>query len=270
VTKTLAHISDLHFGRDAKTDAAAIALCDALLAAAVDQVLLTGDVTHRGRRAELSTFECAFAPLAGKLVIVPGNHDRSGEDAAQVLMPGGRVQAELRDGLFVIRLDSTAPHNRRLMDSHGALTPRDIAEVDEAIASAPPGALVVLMLHHHLLPLPEDHLGERIASFLGWPNAAELDLGRNLIDRLRGRCDLVLHGHRHRASELALSSPGGRPLHVLNAGSTPELGRARVVEHAAGCIVSLNWLGIDTKVEPSVAEALRAGRGGTDALSAAA
>ena len=270
MAKTLVHISDLHIGRDARTDAAALALCDALLAAGVDDILLTGDVTHRGRRAELATFERTFAPLADRLVVVPGNHDRTGEDAARALMPGGRVQRELRRGLFVIRLDSTAPHNRRLIDSHGALTPLDMAAVEEAIASAPTGALVVLMLHHHLLPLPEDHWGERLASLLGWPNAAELDLGRDLLDRLLGRCDLVLHGHRHRASEIVLPSPGQRPLHVLNAGSTPELGHARVIEHSAGDIVSMRWIGVDTSLEPSVAAALRAGRGGAGALPAAA
>lgn len=270
MAKTLAHISDLHIGRDARTDAAAVVLRDALLAAEVDEVLLTGDVTHRGRRAELAAFERVFAPLAGRLLVVPGNHDRSGEDAARQLMPGGRVQVERRDGLCVVRLDSTAPHNRRLIDSHGALTPRDIALVDEAVASAPPGALVVLMLHHHLLPLPEDHWGERLASLLGLPNAAELELGRDLVLRLLGRCDLVLHGHRHRAGEVVLRAPGARALHVLNAGSTPELGRARVVEHREGSIVSMSWLGLDPRAPSAFAEALWTKGRGKSALPAAA
>lgn len=253
--RRLVHISDLHIGRDAKTDAAALALCESLVAEDVDAVLVTGDVTHRGRRAELAAFERMFAPLADRMSIVPGNHDRAGEDMAQALMPGARVQAELRDGLFVVRLDSTAPHNRRLIDSHGALTPRDIAAIDEAVASAPPGALVVLMLHHHLLPLPEDHWGERLASLLGLPNAAELRLGRDLIGRILGRCDLVLHGHRHRTGEVVCRSEGLRSLHVLNAGSTPELGRARLIEHAAGSIVAMSWL--EVQAAASAPEARR-------------
>lgn len=268
--KAIAHISDLHIGRDARTDAAAQALCDALLAAGVDDVLLTGDVTHRGRRSELAAFRRMFAPLADRLLVVPGNHDRSGEDAARELMEEERVQVERRNGLFVVRLDSTAPHNRRLIDSHGALTSGDIAAVDEAVETAPKGALMVLMLHHHLLPLPEDHWGERLASLLGWPNAAELDLGKDLIERIVGRFDLVLHGHRHRAGEVVLHSPGARSLHVLNAGSTPELGRARLIEHAAGSIVSLFWLGTGADVRPSAAEAVRARRGDGRALPAAA
>jgi 3',5'-cyclic-AMP phosphodiesterase len=247
-TRTLAHISDLHFGRDAATDAATRALCWALLEADVDEVLLTGDVTHRGRRAELTAFRRAFAPLENRLVVVPGNHDRLGEDAAAALMPGGRVQVERRRGLHVVRLDSTAAHNRRLIDSHGELTAGDIAAVEEAVAGAAEGALVVLMLHHHLLPLPADHLGERLASLLGWPNAAELGLGRDLVDSLRGRCDLVLHGHRHAAGERVLPPRGGRTLRVLNAGSTPALGRVRVIRHAAGRVVSQQWLAIEDRL----------------------
>jgi 3',5'-cyclic-AMP phosphodiesterase len=270
VTRTIAHISDLHVGRDADADAAAAALARALLDERVDDVLLTGDVTDHGRSEELATFERAFAPLASRLVVVPGNHDRLGGDAAQALMPGPRVQVELRPGLFVIRLDSTAPHNRRLLDSHGELTPRTFAEVEHAVAGAPRGALVALMLHHHLLPLPADHLGERLASMLGWPNAAELDLGRALVDRLRDRCDLVLHGHRHAASELVLLPRSGRALHVLNAGSTPELGRVRLVTHDAGRIVRQRWLELDSLAQrraPYVLGFRRRGPRATTALA---
>ncbi len=246
MTRTLAHISDLHIGRDSRSDAAALDLVGPILDAGMDAVLLTGDVTHRGRRAELDAFERMFSPLAARLVVVPGNHDRMGEDVARALMPGGRVRVELRPGLFLVRLDSTAGHNRRPLHSRGELTLGDIAAVEQAVASAPPGTLVVLMLHHHLLPLPEDDLGERLVSLLGWPNAAELERGRDLLDRLWGRCDLVLHGHRHVASEVVLEPRRGRPLHVLNAGSTPALGRARVIAHAAGRIVSERWLDVAT------------------------
>jgi Icc protein len=244
MTRTLAHISDLHLGRDPEADTAAEEICHSLLAADVETVLLTGDVTHRGRRSELSRYQRAFAPLMDRVVVVPGNHDRLGEDVGSALMPGPRVQAELRPGLFVIRLDSTAPHNRRWLASHGALTRDDIAAVEQAVARAPAGVLVVLMLHHHVLPLPEDHVGERLATLLGLPHAAELDLGRELVDRLKGRCDLVLHGHRHAPSEIVVLPQGGRAMRVLNAGSTPEQGRARLVTHRAGRIVSERWMDV--------------------------
>jgi 3',5'-cyclic AMP phosphodiesterase CpdA len=242
VNQALAHVSDLHLGRDRETDAANARLVHALLEEDVDAVLVTGDVTDRGRRAELAAFERLFAPLRERVLVVPGNHDRLGEDAGRAFMGEARVRTETRPGLHVVRLDSTAPHNRTLLSCHGALSAEDVAAVDSAVDAAPPGALVAVMLHHHLLPLPEDGLAERLANLLGLPNAAELRLGRTLLERLRGRCDLVAHGHRHAASALELALGARRALRVMNAGSTPELGRARVLTHAGGRVIADRWL----------------------------
>lgn len=265
--QTIAHVSDLHLGRDRRTDAGVARLAEALQRAEVDVVLVTGDVTHRGRAAELDAFEELFAPLRDRTVVVPGNHDRLGDDAGCRLMPGVRVAVEARPGLHVVRLDSTAPHNRALLSAHGELSEADVAAVDSAVDAAPPGSLVALMLHHHLLPLPEDHLSERLATWLGWPYAAELPRGRALLEALRGRCDLVVHGHRHAASATVVAPRAGRPLHVMNAGSSPELGRVRVVAHAAGRIVSERWMDVAGPAKGRGARPLATGR---PALPAAA
>lgn len=254
-SRTLAHVSDLHLGRDAATDRAAAQIRDALLAARVDEVLVTGDVTNRGRAAEHARFEALFAPLRERLVVVPGNHDRLGDDMARRMMRG-RVEVERRPGLHLVRADSTAPHNRTLLEGHGALSSADVAAIDAAVDTAPRGALVVLMLHHHLLPLPPEGIGERLAELLGWPHAAELACGRDLLRRLRGRCDVVAHGHRHTASELSVSGRGSRALRVMNAGCTPELGRARLLTHAGGRIAGEGWLDLTGDVRmPAVAVA---------------
>ena len=249
--RTIAHVSDLHVGRDAATDRAAVLLRDALLAGQVDDVLLTGDVTHRGRREELATFERIFAPLRDRLLVVPGNHDRLGDDVAGRFMHG-RVEVERRPGLHVVRADSTAPHNRALLDGHGVLSGDDMDRIDRAVAAAPAGALVVLMLHHHLLPLPPEGIGERLSNLLGWPNAAELPRGRELLLRLRYRCDAVLHGHRHVASETVLGAREGRPVRVMNAGATTELGRVRVLTHAEGRVLSQAWLHVGFQTSDAV------------------
>ncbi len=244
MTRTLAHISDLHLGRDERTNAAAAALAAALLAEGVHDVLLTGDVTHRGRRRELALFRELFGPLRERLIAIPGNHDRMGDDVAAQLMTGARVQQVRRPGLLAIRLDSTAPHNRRLLHSHGDMSEADMAAVLRAAAAAPDGTLVVLMLHHHLHRLPEDNLGEKLVTLLGLPNAAELERGRDLLEGLRGRCDFVVHGHRHAPAELCLPPRSGRALRVLNAGCTPDLGRVRMLRHAGGKVLTDQWLEI--------------------------
>jgi Icc protein len=235
----LAHVSDLHFGRSGDNDARATRISRALYDARVDHVVVTGDLTHRGRRRELERFHDAFAPLreAGRLTIIPGNHDRLGDDVGDDIMPGERVQVTATPNLYLVRINSTGPHNRTWIAGHGLLQPEDIDAVETAVARAPEDRLVVLLLHHHLLPLPEEHAVERLSSFIGLRFTSELPRGRELLERIQGRCDLVLHGHRHVPCERRLFD-GARPLRVFNAGSSTELGRACVFTHAAGRLVS--------------------------------
>jgi Icc protein len=235
----LAHVSDLHFGRSAGNDHRAARISRALADARVDHVVVTGDLTHRGRRRELDQFHDAFAPLreAARLTVIPGNHDRLGDDVGDQIMPGARVQVTVAPHLYLVRVNSTGPHNRSWIAGHGMLEPDDIDAVDAAVALAPAQHLVVLLLHHHLLPLPEEHAVERLSSFIGLRFTSELPRGRELLERIRGRCDLVLHGHRHVPCE---SRPFDdlRPVRVFNAGSSTELGRACIFNHVAGKLVT--------------------------------
>ncbi len=243
--RSIAHVSDLHLGRDRRTDAAARELCAALVAARVDSVLVTGDITHRGRRSELHVFEDAFEPLLsrGRVAVVPGNHDRAGDDAGASLMVGARVGVTSLPGLHVVRVDSTAPHNRSLLSGHGRLSRSDLDEVGAALGEGHASTLTVLMLHHHVLPLPADDLAEALSSWLGWPNSAELAQGRELLSLARQRCDLVLHGHRHVPS-VAMPWPADeRALAIVNAGCSPDLGRARLYHHDGAVLVGMGWLG---------------------------
>jgi len=246
--RTLVHISDLHIGRDEATDEAARRLARMLVEARVDQVLVTGDITHRGMAPELSRYERIFAPLleTGRLAAVPGNHDRMGDDAARGLMRGGRVAITDAPGLHVVRVDSTAPHNRSLIDGHGELSAQDVADVRLALDETPPGALPVVMLHHHVLPLPVEDLAEKLATLVGLPCADELPLGEDLLGRILGRCRLVLHGHRHVPAEFRVALPGGMPMRILNAGSSTILGRARIIAHVAGELAWEGWLASET------------------------
>jgi 3',5'-cyclic AMP phosphodiesterase CpdA len=252
----LAHVSDLHIGRDAATDRTARLLAHALEETGPAAVLVTGDVTHRGRTGELRRFERIFRRLleAGRMIVVPGNHDRMSDDVARALMPAGRVDVVSRAGLHVVRLDSPGPHNRSLLHAHGQLTEGDIEAVSAALDRAPPGALALLALHHHLLPLPVDHLVERLSNLLGWPNAAELGLGARLLQRIRERCDLVLHGHRHTSSERVLG--GARPLRILNAGSSTALGRVRLLVARGGRVATHGWLTLPARDAAWVGRAL--------------
>jgi len=102
-SRRIAHLSDLHAG--ATTDESLQRLVRAVLRSGADHVAITGDVTHRGRGAELERFRRAFEPLLGngRAVIVPGNHDRLGDDLEAELMPGERVQVSAGQGLWMVR-----------------------------------------------------------------------------------------------------------------------------------------------------------------------
>lgn len=240
----LAHISDLHVGRSPAFDRGLVDLRDALLTAGVDHIVLTGDVTHRGRREEWLKFEAVFAPLlrAGRVTLVPGNHDRLGDDVGHHLMDR-RVEESAPEGLYLVKVDSTGPHNRFLLTGHGEICDEVLGEIDDALARAPRDRLVAVLLHHHPLPLPEETLTEKLSSRLGWPCALELRLGLELLERLRGRADLVLHGHRHTPRAVALWTEDERPIGLYNAGCTTELGRLRVFHHAGGTLLAQpHWM----------------------------
>jgi Icc protein len=242
-TKMLAHLSDLHLGRSAEDDGQAEKLARALVEIGIDHVLVTGDLTHRGRRREWDLFHETFARLLadGRVTVVPGNHDRLGDDLGDAIMPGARVQIVTRDGLHIVRVNSTGDHNRSWIQGHGLLHEADLDAIDAALDETPRDHLAVIALHHHVVPLPEEHAAERLSNFLNLPFTIELGRGRELLQRLRGRCGLVLHGHRHVPRGVRLQEGGMHTVQIFNAGSSTLLGGARVFEHAGGVLVSSPW-----------------------------
>src|SRR3954469_5841855 len=110
-------------------------------------------------------------------------------------------------------------------------------DIDRALATAQSDALVVVMLHHHVVPLPGEDVFERFFSWVGWPFADELGTGGALLRLLRGRCDLLLHGHRHRPVSLRPFPDDERALTICNAGSSTALGGVRVFTHHDGRVL---------------------------------
>jgi 3',5'-cyclic AMP phosphodiesterase CpdA len=240
--QTLAHVSDLHLGSSKSTADAARRVVRMLVQRQVDQVVVTGDITDRGRPDELALFEDIFEPLKDRLTVVPGNHDRLGWDMGRALM-SERVDPVSKQGLFLVRVDSTGEHNRAFLQAQGDLCRRVLREVDEALDRAPKGALVAVLLHHHVFRLPEDLLIERMVRRLGFGYTKELPLGAELLEVVRGRCDLVLHGHRHNPTSRSLWEDEVRPLTIYNAGSSTHLEGVRLFTHSEGRLTApVQWL----------------------------
>jgi Icc protein len=238
----LAHLSDLHLGERPEHVAAARALVRSLREECVEHIVVTGDVTHSGTIAEYELWQELFEPLlkARKVTVIPGNHDRAGDGVAELLSDELRVSVDGREGLFLVCIDSTAPHNRSTFRSHGDLCEQMLAAVDRALELAPRGWTSAVLLHHHVLPMPVEGVGEWFAERFGWPHAAELPLGRELLRRILGRVDMVLHGHKHVPREQVLE--GRRPLRVANAGCSTVLSAYRIFEHEAGVVQPGQWI----------------------------
>ena len=61
--KRIVHISDLHLGRNRETDDSAARLAWELLSSSIDCVVVTGNLTHNGKRDEWTLFRDLFARL---------------------------------------------------------------------------------------------------------------------------------------------------------------------------------------------------------------
>ena len=235
----IAHLSDIHIGHSHARLQAAFLLRNQLRQHKIDRIVVTGDITEHGRTDEYATFQDVFAEFIsdGRLIAVPGNHDRLGDNIAQHMLQGKRVQKIEYPGLCVIAVDTTGSHNRFSFLGHGALNTEVIDEIESVAASVAPENFVIVALHHHPLQQPEEMFIEKVATFFKTPIAKELQLGKELIQKLGGRCDLILHGHRHFSLETHIATVA-RALHVYNAGSSTELFKFRLFPLVGGKLSS--------------------------------
>lgn len=185
---TIAHLSDLHFGR---TDPRVVhSLLQDIRAIGPDLVVVSGDLTQRARDHQFTEARNFLENLPAPSLVVPGNHDLEPlfKPLARLLSPRDRFHRHLpnhpaspvweKSGILVMGLDST----RHLRWKSGKLRSSHLDRVDQAIAHHPHAHARVVFLHH---PPSTARSGHPFASL------AERGI------------DLVLAGHVHHArSEL--------------------------------------------------------------------
>lgn len=221
----VAHVSDLHVGRKGMRPILE-KLAKSLEDPKINVVLITGDITEWGKQSEFAEFLDLFKNVCKKAIIVPGNHDKLGDDIAKFIMKE-RVEVVGYQSLNTIKINSTANYNKFLISGHSSVCKSVLKEVGNKINDK--FKFNVIVLHHHIIRLPEETLGEHIAKKFGLPFASELRLGQELINLSLDRVDLILHGHRHVPFEITI--PGAKKeLGVYNAGCTPALGKYRLFQ----------------------------------------
>jgi 3',5'-cyclic AMP phosphodiesterase CpdA len=193
VTGCAVHISDLHRGttETVELDEALVALCADL---EPELVIVSGDLSNRGRLAELTRAKELLDRLPAPVLAVPGNHDIPYTFPARVTRPWERFEQVFGTTEPVVHtahavacgLNSVRPWRHQ----GGRLGERSLATVAPALGSGPPGALRVVVLHHHLAGAP-------------WRASRKLPLARRgaALHRLAAAgAELVLGGHIHQSS----------------------------------------------------------------------
>lgn len=210
--RTIAHISDLHFGREDVR--VAEALMRELESVRPDLVIVSGDLTQRARRAQFAAAARYLRRLPAPFAVVPGNHDIPLYDVVRrFLSPLGRyrrfITPELAPRfddaeLCVLGLNTARPYRWK----DGVIDPEQIALLRERFAAAD-GRLRVLVTHHPLSPRPHD------------PEPALVRGGRDALSAAaEAGVDLTLAGHLH-LGYLADVRPvdGPRGVMVVQAGT---------------------------------------------------
>ena len=187
--KTVAHISDLHFG--AHLPEVAGALRADLHAHAPSLVVVSGDLTQRARRSQFSRARDFLASLPQPQLVVPGNHDVPLYDfLRRFLSPLGRytrfVSAETNphfsdDELFVVGLNTA----RSLTWKNGRISRAQLEKLQALLPQAG-SRLKIVVTHHPFIPPPG---GEGIALVGRAALAIPILLANNV--------DLLLAGHLH-------------------------------------------------------------------------
>lgn len=215
--RTLAHLSDLHFGR---VDPGLVGpLRDAVRALRPDVVVVSGDLTQRARRAQFAAARAFLSELPQPQIVVPGNHDVPLYDVARrFLAPMARFRRSIaadpapwyRDGeIAVLGINSA----RSLTFKGGRINAEQVALVRERFGALPAGVTRVLVTHHPFALPPRTDADDRIGR-AAMALDAFADCG----------VDVLLSGHLHRthmgAGDETIAANGALSIHAGTATST--------------------------------------------------
>lgn len=186
--KLVAHISDPHFGTQDKHIAET--LLDELGALEPSCIIVSGDLTQRGRRAQYRQARAWLAELPAPAVIVPGNHDIPLFDLfTRFLRPRQRYLKYISDDLTPWYVDDTlaicgVDTTKSLTTKHGQITREQIthalSEIDQF-----EGRWKLLVAHHPFIVPPHS-------------DEPAVDGADDVLPLLEAAgIDMILTGHLH-------------------------------------------------------------------------
>jgi 3',5'-cyclic AMP phosphodiesterase CpdA len=192
MTRTIVHLSDLHFGRiDVATPEPLIA---AISEIRPHLVAVSGDLTQRAHRIEFQQARLFLDRLPGQLIVVPGNHDvpAIGNPYLRFFSDWGRFrkyihpeveQSYADEAIAVIGINTA----RALAWKGGRINARQMETVRQFFNNAAETAVKILVVHHPL-DIP------RV-----WPGSSAMRARSALRHWETCGVDVILAGHEHRA-----------------------------------------------------------------------
>ena len=190
--RTIAHISDIHFGR---TDPAVVeGIVEDLHGRKPSLLVVSGDFTQRARDRQYRHAAAFLERLPRPQIVVPGNHDIPLFDVIRrFFFPLHRyrkyITKDLRpvyadEELFVLGVNTA----RSFTHKSGWISQEQLVDIKTRVCRQPPGVFRVVVTHHPFIPPPRE------------PRADVIRRGHTYIDELE-ECgvDLLLAGHLHLA-----------------------------------------------------------------------
>jgi 3',5'-cyclic AMP phosphodiesterase CpdA len=188
----LLHLSDLHTGtlEDPAVERAVTLLIERTQP---ELIVASGDLTHRGRREQHARAAAFLRRLGPPVLAIPGNHDIPWAFPARFTRPFREFERHWEttepvhrsDELFVVGLNSVRPWRHQ----SGGVRAAQLRRAAELLHGAPPSALRVVTLHHHLIGAPWRSRKKPVAR-RSHVLAALVDAG----------AELILAGHIHQAA----------------------------------------------------------------------
>lgn len=152
----LAHISDLHFGREQPN--VIEAMLQRLNEQQPDFVIISGDVTQRAKHSEFEQVRAFLQALPFPYLIVPGNHDISASHLIErFCYPWRKWRSYISDDLepsysqqefSVVGLNSARRFGFYFDWSRGRINPQQVQDAIFELSNAGPDTLKIVVAHH--------------------------------------------------------------------------------------------------------------------------
>jgi 3',5'-cyclic AMP phosphodiesterase CpdA len=188
----LLHLSDLHVGTHEEPRLEP-GLADLIDRVDPELIIASGDLTHRGRPEQHEQAAAFLRSLGRPVFTVPGNHDIPYAPIARFTKTFAQFERHWEttepvhrsDSLFVVGLNSVRPW----LHQSGRIRQAQLEHARSLLREAPPTALRIVVLHHHLLGAPWRTRKKPVAR-----------RSRVLAALVDAGAELVLAGHIHQAA----------------------------------------------------------------------